>query len=137
MLLLAMRKQVGDKKLYTRFLLRIRFLLRQTNTSIRRTLLHMQEKRLQEYPQMKKWRKNGKSVGDVYDLLKLQDKGEEMLGTKDWDAWVAYVTFLEEQKQPIDQSEIATVIYTVLKNRFSSEGLARLVATAKTAETTK
>ncbi|RMX64798.1 hypothetical protein DD238_007133 [Peronospora effusa] len=97
----------------------------------------MQEKRLQEYPQMKKWRKNGKSVGDVYDLLKLQDKGEEMLGTKDWDAWVAYVTFLEEQKQPIDQSEIATVIYTVLKNRFSSEGLARLVATAKTAETTK
>ncbi|UIZ28719.1 hypothetical protein KXD40_009425 [Peronospora effusa] len=140
-LLLTMRKQVGDKKLYSILTAggnKLDSILAMAkNTSIRRTLLHMQEKRLQEYPQMKKWRKNGKSVGNVFDLLKLQDKGEEMLGTKDWDAWVAYVTFLEEQKQPTDQREIATVIYAVLKNRFSSKGLAKLVATAKTVESTK
>ncbi|CAI5720502.1 unnamed protein product [Peronospora effusa] len=94
-------------------------------------------KEIKEYPQAKKWRKNGKSVGDVLDLLKVQHNGEEMLGTKDWDAWVAYVTFLEKQKQPKDQSETATVIYAMLKNRFSSEGLAKLVATAKTVESTK
>ncbi|CAH0491893.1 unnamed protein product [Peronospora farinosa] len=140
-LLLTMRKQVGDKKLYSILTAggnKLDSILAMAkNTNIRRTLLHMQEKRLQEYPQMKKWRKNGKSVGDVFDLLKLQDKGKEMLGTKDWDAWVAYVTFLEEQKQPTDQREIATVIYAVLKNRFSSKGLAKLVATAKTVESTK
>ncbi|RQM10355.1 hypothetical protein KXD40_009428 [Peronospora effusa] len=144
-LLLTMRKQVGDKKLYSILAAgdnKLDSILAaakadDTNARIRRTLLHIQEKRLQEYPQMKTWMKNGKSVGNVFDLLKLQDKGEEMLGTKDWDAWVAYVTFLEEQKQPTDQREIATVIYAVLKNRFSSKGLAKLVATAKTVESTK
>ncbi|CAH0492890.1 unnamed protein product [Peronospora farinosa] len=149
-LILAMRKQVGDKKLDSILAAggnKLDSILAaakvdDTNARIRRTLLHMQEKhqswvRLQEYPQAKKWRKNGKSVGDVLDLLKVQHNGEEMLGTKDWDAWVAYVTFLEKQKQPKDQSETATVIYAVLKNRFSSEGLAKLVATAKTVESTK
>ncbi|RMX64751.1 hypothetical protein KXD40_009440 [Peronospora effusa] len=150
MLILAMRKQVGDKKLDSILAAggnKLDSILAaakvdDTNARIRRTLLHMQEKhqswvRLQEYPQAKKWRKNGKSVGDVLDLLKVQHNGEEMLGTKDWDAWVAYVTFLEKQKQPKDQSETATVIYAMLKNRFSSEGLAKLVATAKTVESTK
>ncbi|CAI5702619.1 unnamed protein product [Peronospora effusa] len=111
-----------------------------TNESIWRNLLHLQEKRQrlkQEYPQAEEWLMDGKRVDDVFNDLKLQHKGEDMLGTKDWNAWVSYVTFLEEQKQVKDQREIAMVIYSVLESKLSSQDLTNLVATAKTVEETQ
>ncbi|CAI5723005.1 unnamed protein product [Peronospora destructor] len=60
-----------------------------------------------------------------------------MFETDEWNSWVAYLTFLEKQQGSNDQREIAAVIFSVLKNRFSTEDLAKLVATAKTVERTK
>ncbi|CAH0492656.1 unnamed protein product [Peronospora farinosa] len=136
-LLLTLRKQVGDEKLYS---ILAAAKADGTNESIWRNLLHLQEKRQRlkrEYPQAEEWHMDKKSVGDVFNDLKLQDKGEEMLGTKKWNAWMSYVTFLEEQKQVKDQREIAMVIYSVLESKLSSQDLTKLVATAKTVEETQ
>ncbi|CAI5702630.1 unnamed protein product [Peronospora effusa] len=111
--------------------------------SVDETLLHMQEnykslKRLKrEYPQVEEWQRDGKSGDDVFDLLEFPDKGQDMFATEAWSLWVAYMTYLETQKELEDQREIATVIFSVLKNRFSSEDLPKLVATAKNVDRTK
>ncbi|CAI5702640.1 unnamed protein product [Peronospora effusa] len=138
-LLLAMRKRVGDKMLDS-----ILAAAKSDGTYVKiwQTLLHMQEnykslKRLKKYPQAEGWQRDGKSGDDVFDLLEFPDKGKYMFETDDWNAWVAYMTYLEERKRPKDQREITTVIYEVLKNRFRSEDLPKLVATAKTVESTK
>ncbi|UIZ28716.1 hypothetical protein KXD40_009429 [Peronospora effusa] len=136
-LLLTLRKRVGGNKLDS---ILAAAKADGTNESIWRNLLHLQEKRQrlkQEYPQAEEWLMDGKRVDDVFNDLKLQHKGEDMLGTKDWNAWVSYVTFLEEQKQVKDQRETAMVIYSVLESKLSSQDLTNLVATAKTVEETQ
>ncbi|CAH0492655.1 unnamed protein product [Peronospora farinosa] len=136
-LLLTMRKHMSDKNINS---ILAAAKADGTNESIWRILLHLQEKRQRlkrEHPQAERWQMDGKWVVDVFNDLKLQDKGQEMLGTKKWNAWVSYVTFLEEQKQVKDQRETAMVIYSVLKSKLSSQDLTKLVATAKTVEETQ
>ncbi|CAI5702613.1 unnamed protein product [Peronospora effusa] len=137
MLLLTMKKHMSDKNINS---ILAAAKADGTNESIWRILLHLQEKRQRlkrEYPQVERWQMDGKRVDDVFNDLKLQHKGKEMLGTKKWNAWVSYVTFLEEQKQVKDQRETAMVIYSVLKSKLSSQDLTKLVATAKTVEETQ
>ncbi|CAI5702629.1 unnamed protein product [Peronospora effusa] len=139
-LLLAMRERAGDEKLDS---ILAAAKVDGTYMTIWQTLLHMQEnykslKRLKrEYPQVEEWQRDGKSGDDVFDLLEFPDKGQDMFATEAWSLWVAYMTYLETQKELEDQREIATVIFSVLKNRFSSEDLPKLVATAKNVDRTK
>ncbi|CAH0492664.1 unnamed protein product [Peronospora farinosa] len=139
-LLLAMRERAGDEKLDS---ILAAAKVDGTYMTIWQTLLHMQEnykslKRLKrEYPQVEEWQRDGKSGDDVFDLLEFPDKGQDMFATEAWSLWVAYMTYLEAQKQLEDQREIATVIFSVLRNRFSSEDLPKLVATAKNVDRTK
>ena len=137
MLLVDMRTKVGDQKVD---MVLYETTYHKNNDGLLLKLQKMQEQHYtfqKQYPQAKWWQTEGKSGDDVFDLLKLRDKGKGMFETKEWSLWVAYLTFLEDQKLWQDRKDVAEVIYSVLKSRFSSDNLIKLFDVAKDVESTK
>ncbi|KAL4145923.1 hypothetical protein PRNP1_011796 [Phytophthora ramorum] len=78
-----------------------------------------------ENAQLRNWESAGKTGDDVFDLLKLNDKGEKLFESPVAATWISYVTKLNTQNSD-------EVIFSSLKKLFDDEALAKMIAGAKT-----
>nr|KAH7498929.1 RxLR effector protein PSR2 [Phytophthora ramorum] len=82
-----------------------------------------------ENAQLRNWESAGKTGDDVFDLLKLNDKGEKLFESPVAATWISYVTKLNTQNSD-------EVIFSSLKKLFDDEALAKMIAGAKTSAST-
>uniref|UniRef100_H3GFB8 RxLR effector PexRD54 WY domain-containing protein n=1 Tax=Phytophthora ramorum TaxID=164328 RepID=H3GFB8_PHYRM len=82
-----------------------------------------------ENAQLRNWESAGKTGDDVFDLLKLNDKGEKLFESPVAATWISYVTKLNTQNSD-------EVIFSSLKKLFDDEALAKMIAGAKDSAST-
>uniref|UniRef100_H3H817 RxLR effector protein n=2 Tax=Phytophthora ramorum TaxID=164328 RepID=H3H817_PHYRM len=82
-----------------------------------------------ENAQLRNWESAGKTGDDVFDLLKLNDKGEKLFESPVAATWISYVTKLNTQNSD-------EVIFSSLKKLFDDEALAKMIAGAKNSAST-
>ncbi|POM74490.1 Secreted RxLR effector peptide protein [Phytophthora palmivora] len=68
--------------------------------------------------QLDKWKSSGKTVDDIFKLLKLQDEGEDLVKAPLYDTWVSYVIKMD-QKSPYN------TILQKLMTRYDDESLTK------------
>ncbi|GMF23514.1 unnamed protein product [Phytophthora lilii] len=70
--------------------------------------------------QLEKWKKLGKSTDDVFvNVLKLDDKADDILTNPKFDAWVAYNRLTEANPE--------AAVLTSLKTRYGENGLSNIL----------
>ncbi|KAL4117418.1 hypothetical protein PRIC2_011409 [Phytophthora ramorum] len=82
-----------------------------------------------ENAQLRNWESAGKTGDDVFDLLKLNDKGEKLFESPVAATWISYMTKLNTQNSD-------EVIFSSLKKLFDDEALAKMIAGAKNSAST-
>ncbi|KAL4117406.1 hypothetical protein PRIC2_011398 [Phytophthora ramorum] len=82
-----------------------------------------------ENAQLRNWESAGKTGDDVFDLLKLNDKGEKLFESPMVGTWISYMTKLNTQNSD-------EVIFSSLKKLFDDEALAKMIAGAKDSAST-
>ncbi|KAL4166518.1 hypothetical protein KRP22_013776 [Phytophthora ramorum] len=73
---------------------------------------------------LQNWKSAGKTGDDVFELLKLSDKGEKLFETPLAPIWMSYVTWLNKENP-------GEVIFSSLKKLYSDEVLAKMIVGAK------
>ncbi|KAH7487632.1 RxLR effector protein [Phytophthora ramorum] len=77
-----------------------------------------------ENAQLQNWESAGKTGDDVFDLLKLNDKGEKLFESPVAATWISYMTKLNAQNSD-------EVIFSSLKKLYSDDVLAKMIGGAK------
>ncbi|KAL4092838.1 hypothetical protein PRIC1_011829 [Phytophthora ramorum] len=79
--------------------------------------------------QLQNWESAGKTGDDIFKLLKLNGKGEELFETPLAPVWMSYVTQL-------NKANPGEVIFSSLKKLYSDEVLAKMIVGAKNSAST-
>ncbi|KAG3088898.1 hypothetical protein PI124_g17662 [Phytophthora idaei] len=86
-------------------------------------------KEVAEKLQLEIWRANGQTSDEIFNLLKLNEKKDKILESPALSTWVDYVRRLDSVKERKDNF----VLITQLEKYYSSEDLARMLASSKSA----
>ncbi|OWZ09237.1 RxLR effector protein [Phytophthora megakarya] len=123
--LTKLNKENPDESMY--LVLKAQFGEEKFKTIIDKAKTNMITKNIADRLQEEAWRSEGKTMDDIFKLLKLGEKGDKFVESPMLTTWTSYVASLEKLKEK--PNEFVGISY--LEKRFGDLTLARILSTEK------